>query len=94
MYLGIGGRKGIHVDIERIFTVKVQVFGPVEFALEPIMLAVLKIACKALIELTRQATLSRRGYVQLQVDVQLVRQAVGAFIRDASVLDSLLEEVS
>ncbi len=89
---GLGGRKGVHVDIERIFTVKVQVFGPVDFTPELILLAVLKVACKALIEWTRQATLSRRGYCQLQVDVQLLRQAVGAYVKDASVLETLLEE--
>jgi hypothetical protein len=90
----LGGRKRVHVDIERIFTVKVQVFGqPVELALEPVLMAVLKAACKALIEWTRLTTLSRRGYCQLQVDVQLLRQAVGTYVKDASVLETMLEEV-
>jgi hypothetical protein len=90
----LGGRKGVLVDIERIFTVKVQVFGqPVDLAVEPVLMAVLKAACKALIEWTRLTTLSRKGYCQLQVDVQLLRQAVGTYVRDASVLETLLEEV-
>ena len=89
-----GSRKGVHVDIERIFTVKVQVFGSVDFTLESILLNLLKIAFKALIELVRQSNLNRRGYTQLQVDVQLVRQAISAFVRDGSVLENLLEEVS
>jgi len=89
-----GASKRVHVDIERIFTVKVQVFGqPVELGVESVLTAVLKAACKELIECTRLTTLSRREYCQLQVDVQLLRQAVGTYLKDASVLETMLEEV-
>lgn len=90
----IGARKGVHVDIERIFTVKVQVFGQVEFTVESILQALFKIAFKALIEAVRQTTLTPRRYLQLQVDVQALRQSVGAFLRDSGVAENLLEEVS
>ncbi len=87
------GRGGVSLDIERLFSVRVQVFAPVELAVEPILLAVLRVACKALVERARQATLSLRGYCQLQVDVQVLRQAVGAYVKDPAVLEALLEEV-
>lgn len=86
-------RGGRGVDVERLFRVKVRVFTPVDLAVEPILLAVLRVACKALIERARGATLSLRGYAQLQVDVQLLRQAVGAYVKDPAVLEALLEEV-
>lgn len=57
----------MHVDIERIFTVRVQVFGPVDLTLDSILLSLLKVAFKALVEITRQRTLTRTSYTQLQV---------------------------
>lgn len=41
--VGVGGRKGVHVDIERIFTVRVQVFTPIDLNLEPILIGLLKV---------------------------------------------------
>jgi len=87
-------RKSIHVDIERIFTVKVQVFGPVEFTLESILQAIIKVAFKGLIEVVRQTSLTPRRYLQLLVDIQVLRQSASAFLKDSSVADALLEEVS
>jgi hypothetical protein len=80
------------VDIERIFKVRVQVFGPVDFAVDPVLSGLLRVAAKAIIEAVRLATLSRQAYAQLQVDVQLLRQAVPSFVKDAATLDNMLEE--
>lgn len=88
------GIKGLHLDIERIFTAKVQDFGsPLGLTLDQILLGTLKAACKAVIEWTRQDTMSQRTYCQLMVDVHLVRQAVGTYVKDARVVETLLDEV-
>lgn len=91
--VGAGRGGGVNLDVERLFSVRVEVFAPVDLAVEPVVLAVLRVACKALVERARAATLSLRGYCQLQVDVQLLRQAVGAYVKDPAVLEALLEEV-
>lgn len=85
--------RGPDRGLERLFTVKVQVAAPVDLAVEPVLLAVLRAACKALVERVRATTLSPRGYCQLQVDVQVLRMAVGAYVKDAAALEALLEEV-
>lgn len=86
---GLGADRGL----ERLFTVKVQVAAPVDLAVEPVLLAVLRAACKVLVERVRATTLSPRGYCQLQVDVQVLRMAVGAYVKDTAALEALLEEV-
>lgn len=60
------GRNGVHMDIERIFTVKVRIFGPVEFMVDSILTGILKVAFKALIETIRSSTLNRVTYLQVK----------------------------
>jgi len=42
----------------------------------------------------RQTSLTPRRYLQLLVDIQVLRQSASAFLKDSSVADALLEEVS
>jgi hypothetical protein len=70
---GMSGRSGVHMDVERIFSVKVQVYGTVEFNSDSVLVSILKIACKALIEVVRQATLTPRRYTQVQVGKHATR---------------------
>uniref|UniRef100_A0A7S2S0E2 Vacuolar protein sorting-associated protein 51 homolog n=1 Tax=Rhizochromulina marina TaxID=1034831 RepID=A0A7S2S0E2_9STRA len=84
--------KGLQLDIERVFSERVQVFGEVGFSLTSILEGLAKIALKAICEQVRASWISPEAYQQLLADVQFVRQISCCFVDDASVIDGLVDE--
>jgi len=60
--------------LDRLFTQKIQVFGPVKFTRGAPWVAVVKAVAKAMVEFTRLiAPLTKQDYRALQLDVQCFR---------------------
>ena len=80
-------------DIERMFSRKVQIFGPVEFTRDSIVCSVLKLCFKTMFECLRECTLGREGFQQVQVDAHFYRAMMPLFVDDVSLLNKILQEV-
>ena len=93
----VGGGKsylgGFALDVERMFSEKIAVFGNVEFSRESVVLGVFKVAIKSLLELARVATFSRAGYQQVQIDVLVLRHLLPHYLGEVAVVENLLDDV-
>lgn len=91
------GRKGVQLDIDRIFAGEICILsGGARFTADSVLGGVLKVVFKAAAEVVRLNTMSCGGYQQIQADVELLRQALPYYVTDsASVgdLDNLLDQV-
>lgn len=84
--------RGLHLDIERIFTAKNHVYGAVEFTSDSVVTGVLKVVFKALCECTRLCTFAKNGYQQVQVDIAVFQLALGYLVRSPRQLAEMLDE--
>eukprot|EP00927_Polykrikos_kofoidii_P059742 TRINITY_DN54879_c0_g1_i1.p1 TRINITY_DN54879_c0_g1~~TRINITY_DN54879_c0_g1_i1.p1 ORF type:complete len:828 (+),score=179.60 TRINITY_DN54879_c0_g1_i1:78-2561(+) len=87
-------KTSMELEIEREWAKKVQVFATVPFNRNGVVLAILRIAFKALYEHVREETFGKFGLQQIQVDCAFLAEVVRDFVEaeDAGVLDSLLDE--
>jgi hypothetical protein len=60
-----GATSTLALDVDRMFTEAISIFGEVEFNRESVVVGVLKVALKQLIEEARFTCFSTRGYQQL-----------------------------
>jgi len=81
--------------MERLWAKKLQVYAPVPFNRNGAVVAILRIAFKALYEYLREETFAKFGLQQIQVDCAFLAEAARDYVEqeDASLLDSLLDEV-
>lgn len=88
-------KTSMELEIEREWAKKLQVFAPVPFNRNGVILGVLRIAFKAFYEDVREETFGKFGLQQIQVDCAFLAEVVRDFVEaeDAGVLDSLLDEV-
>lgn len=84
--------KGLQLDIERVFSERVQVFGEVRFNLASILEGLAKIVLKAMCEQIRVVWLTPDAYQQLLVDTQFVRLVSHCFVENVALLDGLVDE--
>merc|ERR1712113_1147820 len=82
-------------EAERLWARGLQVFAPIPFNRNGAIVGILRIAFKALYEYMREETFAKFGLQQIQVDCAFLMEVVRDFVEaeDASVLDSLLDEV-
>jgi len=82
-------------EMERLWAKKLQVFAPIPFNRNGAVVGILRIAFKAFFEYMREETFGKYGLQQIQVDCAFMGEMVRDFVEadDASVLDSLLDEV-
>jgi hypothetical protein len=103
---GLVSVKGLSLDVERMFTLKVPTFPHpstiATFSRNAVVFVLLKIAFNALKELARACTFNTKGYRQLQVDVLFLRHLLPHYVKDEiigeganylTILDNVLNEV-
>merc|ERR1712190_295163 len=88
-------KNSMELEMERLWAKKLQVFAPIPFNRNGAIVGILRIAFKALYEYMREETFAKFGLQQIQVDCAFLAEVVRDFVEaeDASVLDSLLDEV-
>merc|ERR1712060_432563 len=88
-------KNSMELEMERLWAKKLQVFAPIPFNRNGTIVGILRIAFKALYEYMREETFAKFGLQQIQVDCAFLSEVVRDFVEpdDASVLDSLLDEV-
>mmetsp|Transcript_14959 Transcript_14959/g.19396 ORF Transcript_14959/g.19396 Transcript_14959/m.19396 type:complete len:585 (-) Transcript_14959:193-1947(-) len=92
--------KGLHLDIERVFSERVVIFNDdLQLNVPSLLFSILKPLLKGMAECVRCLTLRRDfEFQQIQLDVQFLRIAVTYFIGDGpmenkAIIDALLDEV-
>ena len=103
---GLASVKGLSLDVERMFTLKVPTFPHpshiVTFSRNAVVFVVLKIAFDAIKEQARACTFNTKGYRQLQVDVLLLRYLLPHYVKDEAlgegahyltILDNVLNDI-
>jgi hypothetical protein len=88
-------KNSMELEMERLWAKKLQVYAPVPFNRNGAVVAILRIAFKALYEYIREETFAKFGLQQIQVDCAFLAEVVRDYVEqeDANVLDSLLDEV-
>jgi len=88
-------KNSMELEMERLWAKKLQVFAPIPFNRAGTVVGILRIAFKALFEYMREETFAKFGLQQIQVDCAFLAEVVRDFVEadDASLLDSLLDEV-
>jgi len=88
-------KNSMELEMERLWAKKLQVYAPVPFNRNGAVVAILRIAFKALYEYLREETFAKFGLQQIQVDCAFLAEAARDYVEqeDASLLDSLLDEV-
>eukprot|EP00566_Odontella_aurita_P004032 CAMPEP_0113600712 /NCGR_PEP_ID=MMETSP0015_2-20120614/42849_1 /TAXON_ID=2838 /ORGANISM="Odontella" /LENGTH=1196 /DNA_ID=CAMNT_0000508979 /DNA_START=68 /DNA_END=3658 /DNA_ORIENTATION=+ /assembly_acc=CAM_ASM_000160 len=88
---GGGGIKGLQLDVERMFTERVQIHPHpsrlMEFDQTAVVSTVLKAAFRAMVEASRVCSFSAIGYRQMQVDCELLRHVLTHYVRDEDMSD-------
>ncbi|CAE7248166.1 vps51 [Symbiodinium sp. CCMP2592] len=88
-------KNSMELEVERLWAKKLQVFAPIPFNRNGAIVGILRIAFKAFFEYVREETFGKYGLQQIQLDCAFIAEMVRDFVEndDASVLDSLLDEV-
>ncbi|CAJ1442462.1 unnamed protein product, partial [Effrenium voratum] len=88
-------KNSMELEVERLWARKLQVYAPIPFNRNGAILGILRIAFKAFFEYVREESFGKFGLQQIQVDCAFIGEMVRDFLEndDASVLDSLLDEV-
>lgn len=79
--------------MHRLFSDKIDVFGPVQFTKISITTGIIKLSLKTLVECVRLRTFSTFGLQQIQVDMHYLQMHLERFVSDENVMQYLLEEV-
>nr|XP_039260166.1 vacuolar protein sorting-associated protein 51 homolog [Styela clava] len=80
-------------NIQKLFSERVDVFGPVEFSKMSVLTSVVKIALKTLLECVRLRTFGKFGLQQLQVDCHYLQMYLWRFVSDENIVHCMLDEV-
>lgn len=86
---------GLQLDIERMFSKKVNVFDTETFtlSLECVLAVVMKAAVKASMEEIRVHAVGPLALSQLTIDFTFLKQVMGCVLKDAADVECLVEEV-
>lgn len=79
-------------NIKKLFSERIEIFGPVTFQRRPIMTGIIKIILKTMIETVRLATFNENGVQQLQIDCKYLQHELSKFVSDENVIFALLDE--
>eukprot|EP00931_Biecheleriopsis_adriatica_P049765 TRINITY_DN28796_c0_g1_i1.p1 TRINITY_DN28796_c0_g1~~TRINITY_DN28796_c0_g1_i1.p1 ORF type:complete len:823 (-),score=232.89 TRINITY_DN28796_c0_g1_i1:90-2513(-) len=88
-------KNSMELEMERLWAKKLQVYAPIPFNRNGAIVGILRIAFKAFFEYMREETFGKFGLQQIQMDCAFIAEMVRDYVEadDASVLDSLLDEV-
>lgn len=86
---------GLQLDIERMFSKKVNVYDTETFSLnlECVLGVVMKAAVKASMEEIRVHSVGPLALSQLTIDFNFLKQVMGCVLKDAADVECLIEEV-
>lgn len=79
-------------NIKKLFSEKIEIFGPVSFTRRTILFGIVKIFLKSMIECVRLQTFNKNGVQQLQIDAKYLQHELSRFVSDESVIFALLDE--
>eukprot|EP00549_Striatella_unipunctata_P017052 CAMPEP_0118723704 /NCGR_PEP_ID=MMETSP0800-20121206/32152_1 /TAXON_ID=210618 ORGANISM="Striatella unipunctata, Strain CCMP2910" /NCGR_SAMPLE_ID=MMETSP0800 /ASSEMBLY_ACC=CAM_ASM_000638 /LENGTH=178 /DNA_ID=CAMNT_0006632161 /DNA_START=164 /DNA_END=697 /DNA_ORIENTATION=- len=83
--------KGLQLDVERMFTERVQIyptgFQMKEFTPSAVVAVMLRTAVGAIVEHVRVRSFTTKQYRQLQIDVEFLRQLVPHYVKDEFLAD-------
>jgi hypothetical protein len=80
-------------NIQKLFSERIEIFGPVQFSKLSLVTGVIKIGLKTLVEGIRLCTFSKFGLQQVQVDAYYLQTHLWRFVSDENLVHSLLDEV-
>lgn len=79
--------------MEKLFAKKLKLDDSIKFAVESVLVCILRLALKTLCEVARAQTFAKYGFQQLQVDCAFLSASIAVFVKDTKVLDALLDEI-
>jgi vacuolar protein sorting-associated protein 51 len=83
---GLTSVKGLSLDVERMFTLKIDAFPHpnhlMTFSRNLVVFTVLNVACKGIMEHVRNCIFYTKGYRQLQIDILLLRYLLPHYVSD------------
>lgn len=79
-------------NIKKLFSERIEIYGPVSFQRRTILLGIIKIILKAMIESVRLQTFNKNGVQQLQIDAKYLQHELSRFASDENVVFALLDE--
>lgn len=79
-------------NIKKLFSERIEIFGPVTFERRTIMFGIVKILLKTMIECVRLTTFNKNGVQQLQIDAKYLQHELSRFVVDENVVFALLDE--
>lgn len=79
-------------NIKKLFSERIDIFGPVTFKRRVILFNIVKIVLRAMIESVRLKTFNMNGVQQLQIDAKYLQHELSRFVTDENVIFALLDE--
>lgn len=79
-------------NINKLFSERIEIFGPVAFTRRAILSGIVKIVLKSLIENLRLQTLNKNDFQQIQIDVKYLQHELSRFVSDENIIFALLDE--
>jgi len=79
-------------NIKKLFSERIDIFGPVTFHRRAIMFGIVKILLKTFIECVRLKTFNKNGVQQLQIDAKYLQHELSRFVSDENIVFALLDE--
>lgn len=79
-------------NIKKLFSERIEIYGPVSFQRRTILLGIIKIMLKAMIECVRLQTFNKNGVQQLQIDAKYLQHELSRFASDENIVFALLDE--
>ncbi|CDP17074.1 unnamed protein product [Coffea canephora] len=83
----------LETHLAKLFKQKVEIFTKIEFTQESVVTTILKLCLKSLQEFVRLQTFNRRGFQQIQLDIEFLRTTLKDTSEDEAATDFLLDEV-
>ncbi|KAL3517376.1 hypothetical protein ACH5RR_019965 [Cinchona calisaya] len=83
----------LETHLAKLFKQKVEIFTKIEHTQESVVSTILKFCLKSLQEFVRLQTFNRRGFQQIQLDIEFLRTTLKGASEDEAATDFLLDEV-
>lgn len=83
----------LETHLAKLFKQKMEIFTKIEFTQESVVTTILKLCLKSLQEFVRLQTFNRRGFQQIQLDIEFLRTTLKDTSEDEAATDFLLDEV-
>jgi len=83
----------VGTNLGTLFDKKVNIFAPVDFNANSVIIGIINIGLKTMYECVRLRTFGRNGYQQIQVDLYFMKIVFWSIVGKNTTIDQLLDEV-